>query len=88
MQSENPIADVSLGPLRLHLAAVGAPTLDLPVWFADEASKAFSTYRDTYSFGASEMKAGCGNIYNSQNRPVGRISYNGRIWDSENRPVE
>ncbi|HMH16188.1 MAG TPA: hypothetical protein VK578_24035 [Edaphobacter sp.] len=88
MQTETPIADVSLGDLYLHLAAVEAPTLNIPVRFADEASKAFSAYRDTYSFGASEMKAGCGNIYNSKRQIIGRISYNGRIWDAENRPVE
>lgn len=67
---------------QIYLAAIGAPTLRIPVRFADEASKLFSAYRDLYAFGASEMKPGCGNIYNSEDLLVGRISYNGRIWDA------
>lgn len=73
---------------RLHLAASGAPSLDVPVRFADEASKVFCGYRDKYGLGASNMKARCGNIYNSQNCLVGRISYNGRIWDAEGKVIE
>jgi hypothetical protein len=72
----------------IHLAAIGAPSLDIPVQFADEASRIFSAYRDKYEFGASEMKSRCGNIYNSQNHQVGRISYNGRIWDANGNPIE
>jgi hypothetical protein len=72
----------------IHLAAIGAPKLDIPVQFADEASRIFSAYRDKYQFGASGMKAGCGNIYNSRNRLVGRISYNGRIWDANGNLIE
>lgn len=75
-------------PHHIHLAASGAPTLDVRVQFAEEASKIFSAYREKYEFGASEMKARCGNIYDSQNRLVGRISYNGRIWDTDGDPVE
>jgi len=73
---------------HIHLSASGAPTLNIPVRFADEASKVFSAYREKYGFGASEMQADCGNIYNSQNQLVGRISYNGRIWDGNGNPVE
>jgi hypothetical protein len=72
----------------IHLAAVGAPPLDIPVRFADEASRIFSAYRDKYQFGASGMKTGCGNIYNSRNHLVGRISYNGRIWDANDNLIE
>lgn len=72
---------------RLHLAAVGAPTLDVSVQFADEASVVFCAYRQKYGFGASEMKPECGNIYDSRRRLVGRISYNGRVWDSANNPI-
>ena len=49
-------------PHHIHLAASGAPTLDVRVQFAEEASKIFSAYREKYEFGASEMKARCGNI--------------------------
>ena len=72
----------------IHLAANGAPTLDIPVQFADEASRLFRAYRDKYNFGASGMKARCGNIYNSQKNLVGRISYNGRIWDANDNLIE
>ena len=75
-------------PHYIHLAALGAPTLDVPVQFADEAAKLFAAYRDKYGFGASEMEAECGRIYDRQNRTVGRISYNGRIWDANDNPVE
>jgi hypothetical protein len=34
------------------------------------------------------MKAGCGNIFNSRNHLVGRISYNGRIWDANGNLIE
>lgn len=72
----------------IHLAASGAPTFNIHIQYADEASKVFSAYRDRYEFGASAMKAGCGNIYDSKNRVVGRISYNGRIWDPNGEPVK
>ena len=72
----------------IHLAAIGAPSLDILVQFADEASRIFSAYRDKYEFGASGMKARCGNIYNSRNHLVGRISYNGRIWDANGNLIE
>jgi hypothetical protein len=73
---------------HIHLAAMGAPSLDIPVQFADEASRIFSAYREKLKFGASGMKAKCGNIYNSRNHLVGRISYNGRIWDANDNLIE
>jgi hypothetical protein len=82
------IADLRTEQHYVHLVASGAPTFNIPVRFADEASEVFAAYRDRYEFGASAMKAGCGNIYDSQNRLVGRISYNGRIWDADGKPVE
>lgn len=82
------IAEVSSEQHYIHLAASGTPTFDIRVRFADEASGVFSAYRDRYQFGASDMKARCGNIYDSQNCLVGRISYNGRIWDANGKPVE
>jgi hypothetical protein len=82
------IADLRSEQHYIHLAASGAPILNVPVRFADEASRVFCAYRDRYEFGASAMKAGCGNIYDYQNCLVGRISYNGRIWDSNGQSVE
>jgi len=88
MQITTTVPDLRGEPHHIHLAASGAPTLDVTIQFADEASRIFSAYRDQYEFGASEMKARCGNIYNSQNRIVGRISYNGRIWNADGKPAE
>jgi len=73
---------------HVYLAADGAPSLSIGVQFADQASKVFCAYRERYQFGASEMEAGCGNIYNSFGELVGHISYNGRIWDASDTPVE
>ncbi len=88
MKTEITVPDLR-GELHLiYLAASGAPTLKVSVQFADEASRLFSAYREKYEFGASGMMAGCGNIYNSQKVIVGRISYNGRIWDADGRLVE
>ena len=84
-------ARVSEPQVELHhvyLAANGAPSLSIAVKFADQASKVFCAYRERYQFGASEMEAGCGNIYNSLGVLVGHISYNGRIWDASENPVE
>lgn len=72
----------------IHLSASGASTLNIAVQFADQASNVFSAYRDRYEFGASAMKAACGNIYDSRDCLIGRISYNGRIWDAKGNPVE
>ena len=81
-------ADHSRDSHRIRLAAIGAPTLDVPVRFADEAPKALSMYRDSYGLGASEMEPECGNIYDFENNLIGHISYNGRIWDGQSNPVE
>ena len=71
----------------LYLAATGAPTLSVPVHFADEASKVLCAYREKFQFGASEMEAGCGNIYNSLKRSCRshliQRAYLGRKWQSD-----
>ena len=82
------LSELFCGPHRLHLAAAGAPSFDLPVRYADEASRCLSAYREKYDIGASDMSARCGNIYDAQNRLVARISYNGRIWDADGNPVD
>jgi hypothetical protein len=75
-------------PHYIHLEADEAPKLKVPVHFADHASRVFCAYRDKYGFGASAMLPRCGNIYDSNNLLVGRISYNGRIWDAAGNVVE
>jgi hypothetical protein len=73
---------------HIHFAAMGAPTLDISIQFADEASRVFSAYREKHGFGASEMENGCGDIYDAADNLVGRVSYNGRIWDVNGSLVE
>jgi len=73
---------------HIRLAVIGAPTLNIPVRFADEASRVFCAFRKKYQFGASAMEADCGYIYNSAGTFVGKISYNGRIWDADGNPVD
>jgi hypothetical protein len=51
-----------------------------------EASMCFAAYRDAFGFGASNMREGCGDVRQGR-RLVGRISYNGRIWDPKGRPL-
>jgi hypothetical protein len=72
----------------LHLEAVGAPTLDLPIRFADEASRLFVEYRERYGLGASGMKPRCGYIFTESHQFLGKISYNGRIWDADGNQHE
>jgi hypothetical protein len=88
MQPKTEISHLGSEPHGILLVAFGAPTLNISVQFADEASRMFSAYREKYAFGASEMQVGCGNIYDSRNRVVGRISYNGRIWTADGSSVE
>jgi len=88
MKTEITISTPYPEPYYIHLAAMGAPEFDIAVQFADQASQIFSTYREEYGFGASDMKRRCGNIYNSRNQLVGRISYNGRIWKEAHRETQ
>jgi hypothetical protein len=88
MKTNAKVSDRQVEFHHIYLAANGAPALSVAVRFADQASKVFCAYRERYQFGASEMEAGCGNIYNSLGVLVGHISYNGRIWDASATPVE
>jgi hypothetical protein len=71
----------------IKLAADGAPTVKMPVQYIDQASEAMNVYRDSYGFGASEMKRGCGEIRDSNNQLVGSIAYNGRVRDAAGKDV-
>lgn len=65
----------------------GTPNHLVPVRFADDASRIFSSVRDAGGFGASDMKAGCGELIDGAGEVIGQISYNGRIWKAA-KPVE
>jgi hypothetical protein len=88
MPSSNdlPIARAADG--YLLLAAEGCPTIKTRVASADEASALFTQYRDEHGIGASEMKAGCGNIYADDGTLVARVSYNGRVWTPEGQLLQ
>lgn len=64
----------------IYLAASGCPTLRIPVASADMASAMLLAYCGRYDIGASEMKAGCGNIHADDGTLVAVVSYNGRVW--------
>ena len=65
----------------LYLAAKGCPTLRLRVPDSQAASYLFGKYRESYGFGASEMRRNCGHVYDSTGAVIARISYNGRAWN-------
>lgn len=88
MQNTARIPALHLEVHHIYLAAMEAPPLTVQVQFIDEASTIFCAYRERYQFGASEMEVACGNIYNSRGELVGRISYNGRMWNAEGIPIE
>lgn len=67
----------------VYLAALGAPTVKVPVNTADEASALFGRYRDQYGLGASDLHDRCGNIYANDGTLVARVSYNGRVWNPQ-----
>lgn len=45
-----------------------------------EASELFCGVRDSRNYGASDMEKGCGELTDG-NTKVGRVSYNGTVWD-------
>jgi len=65
----------------LYLAAKGCPTFRIRVPDSGSASLLFAKYRDSYGFGASDMRRNCGNVYDSTGAVIARISYNGRVWN-------
>jgi hypothetical protein len=72
----------------LRLAVVGQVAREHRVFSSDEAVAVWCDYRNTLGFGASEMKKGCGDVTDSKGCVVGRISYNGRVWDASGKSVD
>jgi hypothetical protein len=83
MQSEA----IAIRSGHLRLAAVGCPTLHVPVNDAEQIVRIWEHYRDKNGIGASDMKRGCGDLIAADGRVIARISYNGRIWDVSGRRV-
>lgn len=73
--------------MKVTISFTGHPRIDIPVSSLLEASKCFAAHRDGFGFGASAMRTGCGDV--RQGRAlIGRISYNGRIWTPDGKPVD
>lgn len=73
--------------MKITIAFIGHTRIDLPVSSLEEASKCFAAHRDGFGFGASAMRKGCGDV--RQGRAlIGRISYNGRIWTPDGKPLD
>lgn len=73
--------------MKLTIAFMGHVRMTVRVSSLDEASKCFAAHRDGFGFGASHMRKGCGDVREGR-KLVGRISYNGRIWDANGKPVD
>jgi hypothetical protein len=67
----------------IYLAAIGCPTLKIPVQSADMASAMLEQYRDRNGIGASDMKPHSGSIFADDGTLVARVSYNGRVWSPQ-----
>lgn len=63
----------------LRLSAVGAPTIDQPVCFADDASRIWCKYRDQHGVSGSTMKRDSGRITDAKGNLMATICYNGRV---------
>ena len=72
----------------LRLAAIGIPTRDHRVFSSDEAVAVWTDFRDHNNLGSSDMKKGCGDVHDAKGQLVARISYNGRVWDTNNKPID
>lgn len=59
---------------------------DLDYLTLAECSRAMRQFIDLHDLGASDMLDRCGEV-SKDGRVVGRISYNGRIWDNDNNVV-
>lgn len=72
----------------LRLAAIGIPTRDHRVFSSDEAIAVWTDFRDHNNLGGSDLKKGCGDVHDAKGQLVARISYNGRVWDTNNKPLD
>jgi hypothetical protein len=73
--------------MKLTIAFMGHVRMTVRVANLEQASQCFAAHRDGFGLGASAMRKGCGDVRQGQ-KLVGRISYNGRIWDASGKPVD
>src|SRR5205807_7053617 len=69
------------GTHYILLSATGAPTLKVPIDYADHASQVMQAYRDRFNLGSSDMGSNAGQIFTKEGQQIGYISYNGRVWE-------
>jgi hypothetical protein len=66
----------------IHVEGLKAQTITAPTM--QEAGKNFRDYFEMNDLGASSMHGDCGKLYRTvdgKQEHIGRISYNGRLWD-------
>lgn len=51
----------------------------------NDCSAACINYIQKHNYGASQWRGGA--IKNRDGKKIGRVSYNGRIWDNKNNPL-
>lgn len=68
------------GKHYVHLSGEGAPTMNVRIDYADQASAVVQLYRDKYDLGSSQMGEGAGEIFDPGGKQIGHVSYNGRVW--------
>ena len=67
------------GAYYLSLAAVGVNRHVVRVATSDAAVAVFNDFRDHNGFGASDLKADCGDITDHRGKLVATVCYNGRV---------
>lgn len=70
------------------LSARMCPLLKVPVDSADMASGQMLGYIRQFNLGGSDLSAKCGNIYSNDGTLVARVSYNGRVWDTQGKLLQ
>jgi hypothetical protein len=66
----------------IHVEGLKAQTITAPTM--QRAAKDFRDYFEMNDLGASSMEGDCGKLYRTvdgKREHIGRISYNGRLWD-------
>lgn len=72
----------------LHLEAEGCRHKTVRVRYVDDAQAIFNDWRDHNGFGASELRSRAGLITDQNNQTICRISYNGRAWLPDGKPLD
>ena len=71
----------------LVLSALGMKTRRVAVNDAHQIERIWAAWRTDNDLGYHDLKADSGNLVDSTGKVVARISYNGRIWDADDRLI-